>query len=253
MDENLKRMLRILLSFYPMKEGLHLELSRLEESIGYTFRQSGLLKHALTHSSYINEKSHLKNNERLEFLGDAVLELVVSEWLFRQYPEMPEGELTKVRAKIVCTDSLSKASAQHELGVFLYLGKGEEITGGRQRKSILANTFEAVVGAVYLDGGLEAAKEMILSMLGTCILKAVDGNLIIDYKTKLQEVVQQKPDALLEYRLEQETGPEHNKTFYVHLYHNGRLIGDGAGSNKKEAEQQAAYRGLIQLGVLNEA
>lgn len=246
-------MLRILLSFYHKKEGIDLTLQRLEKSMGYSFKDKNLLINALTHSSYINEKSNLKNNERLEFLGDAVLELVVSEGLYRRDPDMTEGELTKIRAKIVCTESLAKVSSECGFGQYIFMGKGEENTGGRVRKSILANTFEAIAGAVYLDGGLSAAKALILRLLQDTMQRAAEGILIFDYKTKLQEVVQQNPDGVLEYRLEQEKGPEHNKTFYVQLSHNGRIIGDGEGRNKKEAEQQAAYRGLIHLGVLHDA
>ncbi|QSX08728.1 ribonuclease III [Alkalibacter rhizosphaerae] len=232
---------------------MQLDLSKLENSIGYSFRNEKLLENALTHSSYINEKSHLKNNERLEFLGDAVLELVTSDFLYRNYPDKTEGELTKVRAKIVCTDSLAKASAKHRFGSYMNMGKGEENTGGRERKSILANTFEAIVGAVYLDGGLSPARSMILQLLEETILHAAEGNLILDYKTKLQEIAQQKPESTLEYTIEKETGPEHNKIFHVHLYYNGVVIGVGKGSNKKEAEQEAAYHGLVDLGVLYEA
>jgi ribonuclease-3 len=230
-----------------------LDLSTLEASIGYVFRDRNLLENAVTHSSYMNERSQVKNNERLEFLGDAVLELVVSERLYRNYPEKPEGELTKIRAKIVCTDSLSKRSAEHHFGSYMFMGKGEDNTGGRVRKSILANTFEAIVGAVYLDGGLKAASDLIHRLLDQTIVHAAEGNVIFDYKTKLQEVAQQQPDAVLEYKVESESGPEHSKTFYVQLYLNGIVIGHGQGSNKKEAEQQAARLGLIGLGVLHEA
>lgn len=225
----------------------------LEKTIGYVFRDKSLLEHALTHSSYNNEMSFLKNNERLEFLGDAVLELVASEYLYLHYPDKPEGELTKIRAKIVCTDSLAKASSDHGFGGFIRMGRGEEITGGRERKSILANTFEAIAGAVYLEGGLVAARKMITQLLEETMIQAANGSLIFDYKTKLQEVVQQKPGSILEYRVERESGPDHNKTFYVILFHDGSLIGRGEGSSKKEAEQQAAYQGLTKLGVLDEA
>jgi ribonuclease-3 len=229
-----------------------MEVKSLEKTIGYKFHNKTLVKTALTHSSFINEKSCSNNNERLEFLGDAVLELVISEYLYKKFPEKLEGELTKIRAKIVCTESLSTVSAKNNLGRYVYMGKGEENTGGRERRSILANTFEAITGAVYLDGGLEEARKFILHFLKKNINDAANGKLIFDYKTRLQEVAQQRQGSIVEYRVEKETGPEHNKIFYVDLLLDSKLIGKGDGKNKKEAEQKAAYNGLSFLGVLNE-
>ncbi|HAE62848.1 MAG TPA: ribonuclease III [Eubacteriaceae bacterium] len=229
-----------------------MEVKSLEKKIGYKFNDRALIKTAITHSSFINEKSHARNNERLEFLGDAVLELVISEYLYNKFPERLEGELTKIRAKIVCTESLSNVSANNNFGRYIYMGKGEENTGGRERKSILANTFEAITGAVYLDGGIDEARKFILHFLKKNINDATNGKLVFDYKTKLQEVVQQSQGSVIEYIVEKETGPEHNKIFYVSLLLDSKLIGRGSGKNKKEAEQKAAYYGLVHLGVLNE-
>jgi len=224
----------------------------IEKVINYRFKDQKLLKHALTHSSFINEKNRFKNNERLEFLGDAVLELVVSYYLYEHCSNRAEGDMTKLRAKIVCTDSLAMAAGEFELGSYIYMGKGEENTGGRSRKSILADTFEAIIGSIFLDGGLEEASKFILSKLKKNIDNALNGSLVFDYKTKLQEYVQQNADNEIVYAVASEEGPEHEKVFNVHLMLNGKVIGSGAGSSKKEAEQQAAYTGLLSLGVIHE-
>ncbi|NTW71997.1 MAG: ribonuclease III [Eubacteriaceae bacterium] len=229
-----------------------MRIEKFEKLINYRFTDKEIIKNALTHSSFINEKFNFRNNERIEFLGDAVLELVISNYLYNTYTELTEGELTKLRAKIVCTESLSSAAQKNEMGMFIFMGKGEENTGGRNRKSILANTFEAVAGAIYLDGGFVEANRFILSMLKSNIEDAVSGKMVFDYKTKLQEVIQKRAENNIRYMVTNETGPEHNKLFYVDLILNGKIIGTGTGYNKKEAEQNAAYDGLLELGVLNE-
>ncbi|WP_332310646.1 ribonuclease III [Alkalibacter mobilis] len=229
-----------------------MDTKKIESIIGYKFGDKRLLKKAMTHSSYINEKSNMENNERLEFLGDAVLEVIISDYLYKNCPSKTEGELTKIRAKIVCTESLSSVSAHNDFGKYILMGKGEENTGGRERKSILANTFEAIIGAVYLDGGIQDAEKVILGLLSENITESINGNLVFDYKTKLQEIVQQKSESFAEYTVSKEVGPEHNKIFYVDLIYNDKVIGKGKGNNKKEAEQKAAYRGLVYLGVLDE-
>ena len=214
--------------------------------IGYQFKEEGLLTQALTHSSYANEK-HMKkgsDNERLEFLGDAVLEIVSSEFLYHKYPQLPEGELTKLRASLVCEPTLAFCTEPLHLGDYLQLGKGEDMTGGRKRKSILSDALEAVIGAIYLDGGFASAKEFVLKF----ILNDIEHKqLFYDSKTILQEIVQEKGTQPVEYVLIAEEGPDHNKSFTVEARVNGRLMGTGTGHTKKAAEQEAAYRALLLL------
>ena len=228
-----------------------MEFNHVEKVLNYKFKDQQILKNALTHSSYVNERSKLENNERLEFLGDAVLELVVSFYLYSNHADSTEGDLTKLRAKIVCTESLAMVSDELNLGKFVFMGKGEENTGGRTRKSILANSFEALIGAIYIDGGIQEAEKFILSKLKHNINDAIKGRLIFDYKTKIQEFIQQEATNEIEYVVDSEEGPEHDKVFNINLYMNGKVIGKGTGSSKKEAEQQAAYNGLTQLGKIN--
>jgi ribonuclease-3 len=218
-------------------------IDHIQEKINYIFKNTSYLKMALTHSSYANEKSQKFNNERLEFLGDAVLELVISEEIFRRFPNLPEGEMTRVRANVVCEPSLVKQSNILDLGNFIYLGKGEEISGGRFRSSILADVFESLVGSIYLDGGLEPAKGFILDNLSRVIEEAANNEIILDYKTRLQELIQKQTDKKLSYKIENEIGPPHDKTFYVKAYLGKRVIGKGKGKSKKDAEQQAAKEG----------
>ena len=218
----------------------------LEEKIGYSFNQKGLLRQALTHSSYANEK-HMKkgsDNERLEFLGDAVLELVSSDFLYKNYPNLPEGDLTKLRASIVCEPTLALCTEPLELGKYLYLGKGEDLTGGRTRKSILSDALEAVIGAIYLDGGFTNAKEFIHKFIMTDI---EHKKLFYDSKTILQEVVQGNYNEALHYELVAEEGPDHDKRFSVEALIGDKVIGHGVGHTKKAAEQQAAYQALLKL------
>ena len=217
-----------------------------QEIIGYHFQNEGLLRQALTHSSYANEK-HMKkhsDNERLEFLGDAVLEIVSSEFLFLNYPEDSEGDLTKLRASLVCEPTLALCTKEIRLGEFLYLGKGEDLTGGRNRKSILSDALEAVIGAIYLDGGFASAKEFILKYILTDI---EHKQLFYDSKTILQEIVQGGFEDALSYQLIGEEGPDHDKRFIVEARIGTRSIGRGVGHTKKAAEQEAAYQALLVL------
>ncbi len=213
--------------------------------IGYAFQNEGLLTQALTHSSYANEK-HRKDgdNERLEFLGDAVLEVVTSEFLFLNYPDLSEGDLTKLRASLVCEPTLAGCTSQLRLGEFIHLGRGEELTGGRSRKSILSDALEAVIGAIYLDGGFTNAKEFIHRFILTDI---EHKKLFYDSKTILQEYVQGNCEELLNYRLLEETGPDHEKSFTVEARIGEKSISTGSGHTKKAAEQEAAYHALLLL------
>ena len=221
-------------------------LKELEKKTGYTFRDPSLLKQALMHSSYTNEK-HLPKyrcNERLEFLGDAVLELVSSEYLYLNSPHTPEGELTKTRASMVCEPSLALCARDIGLGDYLLLGKGEEATGGRHRDSVTSDAMEALIGAVYLDGGFTSAKEFIHRFVLTDL---EDKKLFYDSKTILQEMVQGMKAGTISYRLTGEEGPDHDKSFYVEVLIGDRAYGEGKGRTKKAAEQQAAYRAILKL------
>lgn len=218
-------------------------LGRLEKIFGYQFRNLELLRLALTHSSYANEKRMGKSkcNERLEFLGDAVLELVSSEFLFAHYPDMPEGELTKKRASMVCEPSLAMSARDIHLQEFILLGKGEEFTGGRERDSITSDALEAVIGAIYLDGGIGQAKNFVLRF----ILNDLENkSLFYDSKTVLQEIVQDQ-GKVPEYVLTGCTGPDHDKRFFAEVHVSGEICGKGAGHTKKAAEQAAAYQAVL--------
>ena len=219
-------------------------LKELEKKIGYTFKDFSLLKQAMMHSSYTNEK-HLPKyrcNERLEFLGDAVLELVSSEYLFKESPHIPEGELTKTRASMVCEPSLALCARDIGLGDYLLLGKGEEATGGRERDSVTSDAMEALIGAVYLDGGFTSAKEFIHRFILTDL---ENKKLFYDSKTILQEIVQAGKKGDITYRLVREEGPDHNKSFEVQVMIGGTPYGEGKGRTKKSAEQQAAYQAIL--------
>ncbi len=221
-------------------------LKELQKSIGYEFKKEQLLRQALTHSSYAHEKNlkELMDNERLEYLGDAVLELVSSEFLFMNHPEMNEGQMTKLRASLVCEQSLSACARQIELGSYLLLGNGEDLTGGRERDSILSDAWEAVIGAIYLDGGFTNAKEFILKFVLTDI---EHKKLFYDSKTMLQELIQNKYRQTLHYVLLSEEGPDHNKTFTVQAYMDDTPLMTGRGRTKKAAEQNAAYQSLLKF------
>ena len=227
-----------------MLEGYTLQV--LEERIGYRFQNIALLKQALTHSSFTNEQkiNKQKHYERLEFLGDAVLEMVSSEFLFKAHPQMPEGELTKLRASMVCEPSLAFCARDLELGKFILLGKGEESTGGRKRESITSDVMEAVIGAIFLDGGIECAKAFINRFI---LSDLEDKQLFYDSKTNLQELGQGSLKQEIRYKPAGEFGPEHDKTFMVEVYVGAEKIGTGEGRTKKAAEQKAAYEALLTL------
>ena len=222
------------------------DLYTLEEKLGYQFRDISLLEGALYHSSYANEhrKQEVRSNERLEFLGDAVLGFVSAAHLYGKHPDSPEGELTRIRAALVREESLFEVASYLGLGEYLLLGKGEELGGGRQRPSILADATESVFAAVYLDGGIEAARELIHRVLLDKEREELVEERRRDYKTELQELVQRKPEQALQYDLVGESGPDHNKTFTMQVKLNGETIGEGCGRTKKEAEQMSAKAAL---------
>lgn len=230
-------------------------LKPLEKNLNYKFNDIQLLKTALTHSSYTNEHNmkFTENNERFEFLGDSILGLIVSQYLYKKYPDYPEGELTKIRAKVVCESSLAFAAKKINLGEFLLLGKGEEATGGRLRESILANASEALMGAVYLDSDFERVNKLMLKKFENDLVHAVEkGDLFIDYKTNLQEILQKRTKSQIEYKVKKEEGPDHDKIFHIDLLVDNKSIATGLGRNKKEAEQMAAKNALLILGKENE-
>lgn len=229
------------------QENLYRNVEILEERIGYRFRNRDYALNALIHSSYVNENHldpKLKNNERLEFLGDAVLDFVMGMVLYNNHPEMSEGEMSKARAMIVCEASLAESARTLGLGELMFLGKGEDASGGRNRPSILSDCLEAIIGSIYLDGGMEQAKNFIMSLLGETYRKAVRGELLMDYKTRLQEELQKSGDTKIQYRLLEATGPDHDKLFRMAVYADDRLLGTGCGKCKKEAEQEAARQAL---------
>jgi len=226
-----------------------------EKVINYKFNNIKILEKSLTHSSYSNEdKSYNRiNNERLEFLGDAVLSISVSRYIFDKFSDYPEGDLTKLRAQVVCEDTLSLAAGNINLGKYLLLGKGEEASGGRERKSIQADAFEAVIAAIYLDGGYREAERFVLDNLTKYIKLAVKGKIVTDFKSYLQEYYQSKSQFhKIRYVVTKEEGPDHEKVFHVNAVVNKNVAGKGTGKNKKEAEQNAARDALIQEGQLNE-
>ena len=220
-----------------------------EDKIGYEFRNKSYLQTALTHSSFSNEHKEFDYNERLEFLGDSVLGLVVSDYLFKLKKDLPEGKLTRLRANVVCEESLSEVARRINLGEHLFLGKGEKNSGGDDRDSILADATEAVIAAIYLDGGLKEAEKFILYNLRDTILKNIDENIFRDYKTILQEIIQSN-NGKLSYKLVRESGPDHNKKFEMQVKCGQDVIGLGKGKNKKEAEKEAARDALIKMGEL---
>lgn len=220
-----------------------------EEKIGYEFKDKTYIQTALTHSSFANEHKEFNYNERLEFLGDSVLGLVVSDYLFRARNDLPEGKLTRLRANVVCEESLSAVARKINLGDHLFLGKGEKTSGGSDRDSILADATEAVIAAIYLDGGFDQAKDFILSNLRDTIAKNIDGNIFRDYKTILQEIIQGN-NGKISYKLVGESGPDHNKEFEMQVKCGQDTIGIGKGKNKKEAEKEAARDALVKMGEL---
>ena len=219
----------------------------LEAAIGYHFNNITLLQNALAHSSYANERWHdsLKSNERLEFLGDSILGMVVAEYLYRNFPDRPEGDLTRMRADMVCERSLAQVAERIDLGKHLLLGNGEETGGGRKRDSILADAVESVIAACFLDGGMESARNFINTFVLTNVpVKKLQN---VDYKTALQELVQQKKNQVLSYALVGESGPDHDKHFLVQVSLNGSVVGSGEGKSKKRAEQDAARAAIEKL------
>lgn len=220
----------------------------LEEKIGYKFNNINLLKNALTHSSFANEvRNGYTSNERLEFLGDSVLSVIVSDYIYKQFPDMPEGDLTRMRAALVCEKTLCEFSREIGMGEFLLLGKGEDRCGGRDRDSILADAFEAVLAAIYLDGGMEAARCHVMRFV-LRELAHEESDAVKDYKTALQQIVQRNPEENVNYILTGETGPDHDKRFTVEVHLNSNVIGTGCGKNKKQAEQMAAKQALELMG-----
>lgn len=226
-----------------LKGQIREKISSFEEKIGYVFNDKENIQVALTHSSFANEHKEYKYNERLEFLGDSVLGLVVSDYLFSVRTDLPEGQLTKFRANVVCEESLSVVARKLNLGEYLLLGNGERQSGGSDRDSILADATEAVIAAIYIDGGLDKAKEFIMYNLRDVIAKTIDGNIFRDYKTILQEVIQSK-NGRISYRLVQEKGPDHDKVFEMEVRSGNKVLGFGLGKNKKDAEKEAAKNAL---------
>lgn len=224
-------------------------LLQLQSELEIEFDDLELLKRALTHKSYANERRNcnLKDNERLEFLGDAVLDLVVNQYLFTQYSDHPEGELAQIRSVVVSAPTLAEKSREINLGKYLLLGKGEEATGGRERNSILADAFEALIGSIYLDQGLEVAENFILELLIPNIEMVEQGNHIQDYKTLLQELLQKNSDHRPYYEVIKEEGPDHNKSFTVQVTFKGEILGVGTGSSKKRAQQSSAKEAIEKL------
>lgn len=221
-----------------------MELFEFEEKLGYSFKDKNLLELALTHSSYANENKLKKNNERFEFLGDSVLGFVTAEYLFTEYKNRPEGEMTKLRAAVVCEKSLFKFAEQIDLGKYILLGRGEDSTGGRNRPSVVSDAFEAVVAAIYLDGGMEAVKPYILRFIKDAVKREASFK---DNKSLLQEEIQKVKGNILTYEEVGEEGPDHDKTFIFKVSLNGEVIGEGKGKSKKEAEQNAAGSALEKI------
>ena len=220
-----------------------MEIEKVEKEIGYTFKQKELLKKALTHTSYAYEKK-VESNEKLEFLGDSILEFISSKYLYQNYPNLKEGEMTKVRATVVCEKSLHKIAQKHNFGDFLYLGKSEQVTGGKNRPAILADSVEAIIAAMYLDRGLDKAEKFIIENLKDEIEIATKHVGDKDYKTVLQEKLQEHGDVKIEYEITKEIGPDHNKSFEAQVSLNGKVLAKGKGKSKKEAHMEAAKKAL---------
>ena len=227
-----------------------INLIEVEKLIGIEFENKGVLITALTHSSYANQFKDVKYNERLEFLGDSVLQLCVTKYLFNNYKDKSEGELTKIRALVVCENSLHKVSKNLSLGKYIRMSKGEELTGGRERTSIQADALEAVIAAVYLDKGIEVANDFILRNFKDVIDKAINEEIILDFKTRLQEVLQKNGEVNIVYNLVKHEGPPHRIKFFTDLLINNEIMGQGVGFSKKESEQNAAKAALQRLGEI---
>lgn len=223
-----------------------MKLENVEKSIGYTFKNKELLKKALTHTSYAYE-NNLESNEKLEFLGDSILEFISSKYLYKEYPKLKEGEMTKVRATVVCEKSLYKIAKLHNFSDFLYLGRSEQKSGGNQRPAILADSVEAVIAAIYIDGEIEKAEKFIIDNLKDEIKEATKHVGDKDYKTVLQEKLQANGDVKIEYEILEEKGPDHDKVFEAQVKCNGKVLAKGEGKSKKEAHMQAAKKALENL------
>ncbi len=226
-------------------------LSNLQEKIGYTFKGAQVLRLALTHSSYANEHKSQNShcNERVEFLGDSVLGFICAELLYNKFSTRPEGELSKLRSSLVCESALATYAKKIELGNYLMLGHGEDLAGGRERASILSDAFEALIAAIYMDGGIESAKAFVIPFLTDAITDdEKEHTLSRDYKTALQEIAQKNPGEIISYTVVGESGPDHNKSFDVNVYLNSNLLASGSGHSKKEAEQDAARKALQLMG-----
>ena len=221
----------------------NMNLEKLENEIKYTFKNKELLKKALTHTSYANEK-RIESNEKLEFLGDSILEFISSKYLYSNYPSLKEGEMTKVRATVVCEKSLYKIAKKHNFSEFLYLGKSEQLTGGKDRPAILADSVEAIIAAMYLDGGLKEVEKFIINNLKEEIEIATKHVGDRDHKTVLQEKLQEHGDVRIVYEITKEEGPDHNKSFEAQVSLNGKVLAKGKGKSKKEAHMQAAKKAL---------
>lgn len=223
-----------------------MELQNLEKEINYIFKDKKILEKALTHTSYAHENK-IESNEKLEFLGDSILEFISSKFIYKKYPQLKEGEMTKVRATVVCEESLCKIAKSHNFSEFLYLGKSEKMSGGSHRPAILADSVEAVIAAMYLDGGIEPAEEFIIKNLEKEIDYATKHVGVKDYKTVLQEKLQEDGDVRIEYEITKETGPDHDKKFEAQVICDGKILAKGEGKSKKEAHMQAAKKALGNL------
>ena len=224
-------------------------MKELQKRLNYTFKDISLLQNALAHSSYANEqKGRVASNERLEFLGDSVLSIIVSDYIFGNFPALPEGQLTRIRASLVCEKTLCSFSKKLGLNEYIMLGKGEKACGGSDRPSILADAFEAVLAAIYIDGGMVPAKEHVLRFIKG-ELEHLGNDSVKDYKTELQEIIQRNPEERLSYVLTGESGPDHDKSFTVEVHLNSNVIGKGTGHSKKNAEQAAAKQALKLMGI----
>ncbi|GAB6170025.1 ribonuclease III [Clostridium carnis] len=226
-------------------------IREVENCIGLTFNEPKLLKTALTHSSYANQHKDQEYNERFEFLGDSILQLCITEYLFLNYKNKSEGELTKIRSLIVCENSLYEIGKKLNLGYFIRISRGEELTGGRERVSIIADAVEALLAAVYLDKGLEFAKDFIIGHFESIIKKAINNDIVLDYKTKLQEELQKSGEVSIVYELIKYEGPPHRRKFYTSVVIDNKEFGNGDGYSKKESEQNAAKEALNKLEEVN--
>ena len=222
-----------------------MDLKNVEQSIGYEFKNIELLKQALTHTSYAYENK-VDSNEKLEFLGDSILEFISSDYIYHKYPKLKEGEKTKVRATVVCGENLSKVAKKHNLSEYLYLGKSEILTGGKNRQAILEDSVEAIIAAMYIDGGIEPVKQFIIKNLEKEIDEATKNVGVKDYKTVLQEMLQEKGEVKIQYEIIKETGPDHDKSFVAQVKVDGKILAKGEGKSKKQAQMQAAKKALEQ-------